>query len=146
MESLSPRRPTFLAAIFAVSAALGFAQSSPRALTSDNGVEDYPSFSPDGRVLAYAASPVGDVFGGNWDVWLMEIESGARRNLTASHDGDDRFPSFAPSGDAIAFWSDRRGGAYYVVDVDGGRPRRVESSRTFAPVPLGGPPTVPSSR
>lgn len=135
MHSPPPRRPSFLTAVFVVSAALGFAQSSPRALTSEKGVEDYPSFSPNGGALAYAASPIGDVFGGNWDVWVMEIDTGTRRNLTETHEGDDRFPSFAPSGDEIAFWSDRDGGAYYVVAVDGGRPRRVESSTTFASGP-----------
>ncbi len=101
-------------------------------MTSDPGVEDYASFSPDGIFLVYAASSVGDVFGGNWDVWLMEIETGERRNLTSAHDGDDRFPSFAPSGDELAFWSDRDGGGYYRIATDGGAPKRIETSTSFA--------------
>lgn len=104
-------------------------------MTSDQGVEDYASFSPDSTMLAYAASTVGDPFGGNWDVWLMEIETGARRNLTAEHHGDDRFPSFSPSGDELAFWSDRDGGGYYRIATDGGTATRIATSPSFASGP-----------
>lgn len=111
------------------------AQTGTRILTSDEGVEDYPSLSVDGRFVAYAASAVGDVFGGNWDVWTIALETGERRNLTAAHEGDDRFPSFAPNGRALAFWSDRDGGGYFVVGTDGTGLRRIATSPTFAAGP-----------
>ena len=105
------------------------------ALTSGEGVEDYASFSPDGRFIAYAASTVGDVFGGDWDVWLLDVESGERRNLTAAHEGDDRFPSFSPDGDSIAFWSDRDGGGYYVIALEESATTRLETAPSFASGP-----------
>lgn len=86
-------------------------------------------------MLAYAASAVGDVFGGNWDVWVIDIETGKRRNLTAAHDGDDRFPSFSPNGEELAFWSDRDGGSYYRIAIDGGDATKIATSSSFASGP-----------
>lgn len=97
-------------------------------------VEDYPAFSPDGRRLAFAASEKGDVFGGHWDVFLLDVEAGDRRRLT-THPGDDRFPSFSPSGEELAFWSDRDGGGYFRVALEGDGVRRVGGSPSFASGP-----------
>ena len=124
-------RPWLLAASIAL--ALPSAAQSP--LTSEEGVEDYPSFSPDGLRLAYAASEVGDVFGGDWDVWLVALDSGERRNLTEGHDGDDRFPSFSPDGASLSFWSDREGGGYFVLSLDDASLRRLDTSASYASGP-----------
>ncbi len=41
---------------------------NPVQVTSFTGVEDYPSWSPDGTTLAYAASTNTNLFEGNWDM------------------------------------------------------------------------------
>jgi serine/threonine protein kinase len=42
---------------------------NPQQVTNSVGVEDYPSWSPDGRTLAFAADPLGhSVEVGNWDI------------------------------------------------------------------------------
>ena len=48
-----------------------------RRLTSDDGVESEPFFSPDGRLVAFS----GD-YDGNLDVFVVEVEGGAPRRLT----------------------------------------------------------------
>lgn len=103
-----------------------------RRLTDRPGVEDYVAWSPDGRTLAYAASERGDVFGGDWDVWRYDLETGEARDLTPEHPGDDRFPAWSPDGQSIAFWSDREGGGYFVMASDGSMLRAVRTSSSVA--------------
>ena len=52
-----------------------------RRLTTSEGAETEPAFSPDGRWIAFT----GD-YGGNQDVYLVEAEGGQPRRLTTSGD------------------------------------------------------------
>ncbi len=99
-----------------------------RQLTSAVGVEDYPAWSPDGQVLAYAANPDSDLYGGNWDIWVAQADGGEPINRTVDHTGDDRYPSWSPDGSQIAFWSSREGGGFFVMPAIGGRPQRVAAT------------------
>jgi Tol biopolymer transport system component/serine/threonine protein kinase len=99
-----------------------------RQLTSSAGVEDHPAWSPDGQVLAYAANSDSDVYGGNWDIWVTQLDGGEAVNRTADHTGDDRHPRWSPDGSQIAFWSSRDGGGFFVMPAIGGRPRRVAAT------------------
>ena len=99
-----------------------------RQLTSAVGVEDYPAWSPDGQVLAYAANPDSDLYGGNWDIWVAQADGGESINRTADFTGDDRYPSWSPDGSQIAFWSSREGGGFFVMPAIGGAPRRVAAT------------------
>ncbi|MGH9258257.1 MAG: protein kinase domain-containing protein, partial [Vicinamibacterales bacterium] len=94
--------------------------SNPVQVTNAIGVEDHPTWSPDGRTLAYESNETG-----NWDVWLTQVGGGAAVNRTADHPGDDRYVSWSPDGRQIAFWSDRDGGGYYIMPALGGVPTRV---------------------
>lgn len=49
-----------------------------------------PSWSPDGRSIAYAA-PDGD---GDWDIFIYDVVSGGVRNLTAGWPSDEMHPSW----------------------------------------------------
>ncbi len=90
-------------------------------VTVATGVEgsEFPSWSPDGRMLAYAGgSPV--------NVWVVGRAGGAPRRLT--RDGGD-YPRWSPDGTRIAYvvWteeSDPAQGAW-VVPATGGEPERV---------------------
>ena len=101
---------------------------APRQVTSSLGVEEYPAWSPDGRMLAYAASAVGEVEGGNWDIWVTDVGSGQPLNRTADHVGADRAPTWSPDGHSIAFWSDRDGGGCFVMPALAGGARKVAST------------------
>ena len=85
-------------------------------MTSTVGVEDHPTWSPDGRTLAYESNETG-----NWDIWLTQV-GGQAVNRTADHSGHDLYASWSPDGRWIAFWSSRNGGGYFVMPALGGAP------------------------
>ena len=102
------------------------ALSGGRAVTLASGVEasEYPSWSADGRHLAYAAgSPI--------RVFTVSAAGGQPRELTP--DGGD-YPRWSPDGRWVAYviWtdvSDPDQGAW-VVPSDGGSPRQVSAHPT----------------
>ena len=96
-----------------------------RQLTSAIGVEDHPAWAPDGSAVMYAATPDADLYGGDWNVWLIPPDGGVPVNRTADHGGDDRFPSPSPDGRQIAFWSDRGSGGLFVMSSLGGEAIQV---------------------
>jgi Tol biopolymer transport system component/serine/threonine protein kinase len=97
--------------------------SNPVQVTSAIGVEDYASWSPDGRTLAYESNQTG-----NWDIWFAQIGASGSVNRTADNPGQDRYPSWSPDGRQVAFWSDRDGGGYYVMPALGGPPTELASA------------------
>src|SRR6185436_18372841 len=110
--------------------------SVPRRLTSDGGIESSPSFSPDGRTIAFSAQ-----YDGNVDVYTMSVDGGAPTRLTW-HPGRDIVQEFSPDGAGILFTSPRT--AYtgsktrlYVVPVTGGVPKELPipnaSQAAFSP-------------
>jgi Tol biopolymer transport system component/serine/threonine protein kinase len=109
--------------------------TNPAAVTVASSVEDYPTWSPDGRTLAYESNE-----SGNWDVWLTQAAGGLPVNRTADHRGQDRYPSWSPDGRQVAFWSERDGGGYYVLPALGGSPQRVAATHAGPGVPCYSPP------
>lgn len=80
-----------------------------------------PSFSPDGRSLAFARS-VGD---GNAEIFVADRDGGNMRRLTHSS-GIDTNPAWSPTGREIAFTSSRAGSPQiYVMGSEGTDLRRV---------------------
>ena len=94
-------------------------------VTGAGGDESAPSLSRDGRMLAYQATTAE---GGQPDIWVMQVGSGAPINRTADTTEADRAPVWAPDDSAIAFHSTRDGGGYYVMPALGGPARRVIDS------------------
>jgi serine/threonine protein kinase len=89
-----------------------------RRLTDDNGLNDYPAISRDGKLIAYASDRAG---AGNLDIWLQQI--GGHEAIQLTHDPDDETdPSFSPDGTRIAYRSERNGGGIYSVQTLGGDP------------------------
>ena len=98
---------------------------SPMQVTFSLGVENYPTWSPDGRRIAYHASDGGYGLGLDHDVWVSELGGGDPINLTNGA-GDNIMPSWSPDGRDVAFFSNRSGAwAAYTVSAIGGRPRQV---------------------
>ena len=87
-----------------------------RRLTSAVGVEDYPTWSPDGGRIAFQSEG---------DIWALQLGGGSPVNLTASPDSVERNPAWSPDGSQIAFRSDRDGGGLFVMSAVGGAPRKL---------------------
>src|SRR5262245_37492606 len=64
--------------------------SAVRQLTSHPGIESGPSYSPDGRWIAFTGR-----YDGNTDVFVVPSEGGTPRRLT-SHPGNDTALGFTP--------------------------------------------------
>jgi hypothetical protein len=70
-------------------------------LTTLPGLEDSPTWSPDGRSIAYVSDAAG-----NLDIYVQEIGGGRAIRLTES-DADDAQPAWSPDGSRISFVSAR---------------------------------------
>ena len=66
-------------------------------LTTDEGFEGDPSFSPDGETLAYVSDRTG-----NFEIFLKQVSGGADINLS-QNPADDVQPALSPDGRQIAF-------------------------------------------
>src|SRR5262249_17591157 len=94
-------------------------------LTFDPGLESEPSWSPDGRMLAYSSDQ-----SGNFDIWVRPVGEGNPIRVTTS-EAHDWQPDWAPEGNLLAFRSERDGGGLFVTPVFGGKERKVSSFGSY---------------
>ena len=97
----------------------------PRRLTSFEGFESNPVFSPDGAWIAFNAE-----YDGNTDVYLVPVQGGMPERLTW-HPYADSVCSFTPDGKAVLFRSGRnvftnRYSQLFTVPVEGGFPEPLD--------------------
>ena len=100
-----------------------------RRLTSAQGAETEPAFSPDGRWIAFTGE-----YGGNQDVYLVEAAGGQPRRLTW-HPSADVVQGWTSEGD-ILFRSGReavptRLWTFYTVGTEGGLPQRSRLHQAY---------------
>ncbi len=98
----------------------------PRNLTNTPDIEeDFPSWSPDGRQLAFTASPSGQANLPQRQIYLMDANGGNRKQLTQSQ-GPHTNAVWSPEGKWIAYAS-QQSGQYEVwaVRPDGSDNRQV---------------------
>ena len=95
-----------------------------RRLTTDDGVESSPAFSPDGTSIAFSAQ-----YDGNTDVYIVPAAGGVPTRLTW-HPGADVVQGFSPDGRNVLFTSPRavftnRYTQLFTVPIDGGVEERL---------------------
>jgi tricorn protease len=93
--------------------------SDARRLTTAEGDEISPVFSPDGSTIAFTGN-----YDGNQDVYLVPVGGGIPRRLTF-HPASDNAQGFTPDGRRVLFASGRNASAtrlsqLYTVATDGG--------------------------
>ncbi len=98
-------------------------------LTSSDGAETGPAFSPDGSWIAFTGQ-----YGGNTDVFLIPATGGDPRRLTW-HPGADVVQGWTPDG-KILFQSSRAGQPtrlwqLYTVGVEGGFPQMLDLPQAY---------------
>jgi TolB protein len=89
---------------------------APIPLTSDAFRDGEPTFSPDGRRIAFVSDR-----SGNLDIWVMNADGSEPRQLTTDP-ANDVGPAWGPGGQRIAFVSDREGDRanIFVVTLESG--------------------------
>ena len=84
-------------------------------ITSNQGANDGPDWSPDGTKIAVSSHR-----DGNWEIYVMAADGTGAVRLTTNRSADDARPAWSPDGSKIAFHSDRSGDyEIYVMNADG---------------------------
>ena len=93
-------------------------ENSFRQLTTHNGGDSSPSWSPDSRSIYYRSDE-----DGTFNLWKMDIYTSQKQQLTFYKDDGIRFPSAARNADVIAFeyWD-----SIYTISTSAGQPTKVE--------------------
>jgi TolB protein len=79
---------------------MGANGTNQQPLTSSSGNDTDPTYSPNGKSIAFLSNRDGTT-----DVWLMDATGGSQRRLFANQMKDEYAPSWSPDGKKIAFVS-----------------------------------------
>src|SRR4028118_1856570 len=88
-------------------------------LSSPPGVESFPKFSPDGKMIAFSGN-----YDGNTDVYTLPVSGGIPSRLT-QHGYQDRVVEWTPDGKRVLFASGRESGRerfnqFFTISPKGG--------------------------
>ena len=101
---------------------------------TDNDFDDrHPSWSPDGKQIAFMSDR-----DGNDEIYVMDADGNNPRNIT-NDPNDDSASSWSPDGKRIVFSSDRDGNRdgnrenheIYVMDADGNNQQRLTDNEFY---------------
>jgi TolB protein len=114
--------------------------SNQRRITLTNELNAGPSWSPDGRAIAYSSwrkVPTG----GGIDIYVSRIFQGILENPTKGRTESNMQPVYSPDGTRIAFASNRSdsNNEIYVMNVDGSGLRRLTNHPAADAVPTWSP-------
>jgi TolB protein len=100
--------------------------SDARRLTNNAAFDAGPTFSPDGRRIAFVSHR-----DGNYEIYLMNADGTDQQRLT-HNPAQDRQPAFSPDGERIAFASDRTGKfEIFLMNANGTDQHRLTPRRSF---------------
>jgi Tol biopolymer transport system component len=103
-------------------------------LTDNPANDNEPSWSPDGRRIAFVSDR-----DANREIYIMDADGSGPARLT-NNSAEDRWPSWSPDGQRIAFMSHRDGNdEIYVMNTDGSGQTRLTVSHTWAGYPSWSP-------
>jgi TolB protein len=106
---------------------IGSDGSDERSLLSMGGHMDSPSWSPDGRFLAFAWD--GD---GPFNIYVADVAT--QQTLKLTREGRNENPTWSPDSRHIAFQSNRSGRwEIWAMHVDGSEPRQLTRGGGRAP-------------
>ena len=88
-------------------------------LTFDSGLQGEPSWSPDGRMVAFSSDR-----SGNLDIWIQAVDGGNPVQVTMSPSHDWQ-PDWSTDSRSLVFRSERGGGGLYVVPILGGAEQQI---------------------
>jgi Tol biopolymer transport system component len=95
------------------------AQRTLTRLTFDPGLQTEPTWSPDGRLIAYSSDRAG-----NFDIWVQQAD-GSNPVQVTKNPAHDWQPDWSPDGRQIVFRSERGRGGLFVVPALGGPERQI---------------------
>lgn len=98
--------------------------------TSNQGVQQSPSFSPDGSRVAFSWNGEKE---DNFDIYIKPLGPGPARRLT-SDPAPDTVPKWSPDGNWIAF---SRDGFVYLISPEGGQERKLTTGWPYSWTPDG---------
>ena len=111
--------------------------NNPQRLTNNGNNDRDPSWSPDGKRIAFVSGRQRDFENAaiTYEIYVMDADGGNQQRLT-NNDRNDYSPSWSPDGKRITFSSEMPGNAeIYVMDADGGNQQRLTNNgnSNFAP-------------
>lgn len=93
-------------------------------LTDLTGIDYDPVWSPDGVHIAFSSNHTG-----NDEVWVVDAQTRALRQLTFNDWEWDKHPTWSPDGRQIAFFSNRTGRSQiWVMEGDGANQRNISNN------------------
>ena len=98
-------------------------------ITAQPGLEVHPALSPDGKLVAYAAGP-----GGQMRIYVRQLAGGRTIAVTEGLAGDQHWPRWSPDGTRLSF---EMGRAIYVVPALGGTPKVLVAPPPPGPLATG---------
>ena len=110
---------------------LDVGKGKPRQLTDDSYMELDPTWSPDGKQIAYSSDK-----DGTEDIYLLNVASGKEQRLTTS-DSAEFAAAWSPDGEKIAYQDEN--GKTYTVNISTGETKQVIESLNLPGPPTWGP-------
>lgn len=106
--------------------------NAPTQLIASTRADESAQFSPDGKKIAYSSNRTG-----SFEIWTCDNDGSNEKRLTFLA-GYCTYPQWSPDGESIAFSFRKTRWEVYVISVNGGKPKRLESSPANSPANDGG--------
>ena len=99
-------------------------------VTFDEGLQTDPTWSPDGRFIAFTSDR-----GGKLDIWVQQVSGGDPVQVTHSA-GNNYQSDWSPDGKSIAYRSEEAGGGLFVIPAWAGQGLEKKDSVFWLPPTL----------